>query len=177
MNGTLVSDPAIALQSYDPFVLHDGQGGGYVVWQSQGGNQSPSTIQHLTASGQVFSGWPPSGLRVAPSGAQVDTRIATDGLGGAIVVWDEGSGVWAQRFASNGPTPVLLSLVSADATPERVALAWQGSGAGSLRATVSRRTGQSAWQQLGSATPDGTDRLRYEDRSVTPGERYAYHLG
>ncbi len=176
-DGTLVSDPAAALQSYDPFVLQDGQGGGYVVWQSQGGNQSPSTIQHLTASGQVFSGWPQAGLRVAPSGRQVDTRIATDGVGGAIVAWDEGSGIWAQRFASSGPTPVLLSLVNADATPERVALTWQGAGAGSLRASIFRRTGPSAWQQLGLTTADGGDRLRYEDRTVTPGERYAYRIG
>jgi hypothetical protein len=177
VNGTLVSDPAAALQNYDPFVLHDGLGGGYVVWQSQGGNQSPSTIQHLSANGQVFSGWPQAGLRVAPSGGQVDTRIATDGVGGAIVAWDEGSGIWAQRFASNGPTPVLLSLVNADGTPERVALTWQGSGAGSLRASIFRRTSPSAWQQLGLAIADGADRLRYEDRSVTPGERYAYRVG
>jgi hypothetical protein len=180
-NGTLVSDPADGVQSYDPFVVRDGQGGGYVVWQSQGGNELPSWIQHLTASGQAGPGWPQYGLRVAPSGAQFDTRIAIDGQGGAIVAWDERCcgrvGVWAQRFGPNGPTPTLLSLVSAVATNGLVQLDWYSPDAAALSASVYRRTGNSDWLSVASVVGDGTGHLRYEDSAVSAGVRYAYRLG
>ena len=35
----------------------------------------------------------------------------------------------------------------------------------------------SDWATLGTASADGTGHLRYEDASVSPGERYAYRLG
>ena len=35
----------------------------------------------------------------------------------------------------------------------------------------------SGWTQLDTVVPDGTGRLTFEDRSVAPGERYAYRLG
>jgi hypothetical protein len=76
----------------------------------------------------------------------------------------------------DGSTPTTLSLLSADASPERVTLTWQGAGAAGLDATVERRTEATDWQVLGAAESIGADRLRYEDRAVTPGERYAYRL-
>jgi hypothetical protein len=181
VDGTLVSDPSNGLCKYDPFVVRDGQGGGYIVWQSQGASDVPSWIQHLTGSGQVAAGWPQYGLRVAPSYDQVHTRITTDGQGGAIVVWDEGCcgrvGVWAQRFAPDGPTPVLLSLVSAEAKDGLVQLDWYSPDAAALNASVYRRTEISGWESLGGVMGDGTGHLRYQDRAVSPGNRYAYRLG
>ena len=182
VNGTLLSDPADGYQSYAPFAVRDGQGGEYVVWQSQGGiSDFPSTIQHLTGSGQVAAGWPRYGLRVAPSGHQLGTRIATDGQGGAIVAWDEGccgrDGVWAQRFGPDGVVPVLLSLVSAAAIEGRVELDWYAAAGVGLEATAYRRMEHTNWEALGSVSADGTGHLRYGDRAVSPGERYAYRLG
>jgi hypothetical protein len=182
VDGTLVSDPTDAYQSYFPFVVHDGQGGGYVVWQSQGGvDDFPSTIQHLTGGAQVAAGWPRYGLRVAPSIHQFDTRIATDGQGGAIVTWDERccglNGAWAQRFAANGSTPALLSLVNALVRGGRVELDWYAAEGAGLQATAYRRTEHSGWTTLGAVSADGTGHLRYEDRAVSPGTRYAYRLG
>src|SRR5206468_9307831 len=46
-----------------------------------------------------------------------------------------------------------------------------------LAATVYRRTAGSDWMSLGPSAPEGPDRLGYEDRTVQPGERYAYRLG
>jgi len=181
VDGTLVSDPSNAMLSYYPFIVRDGQGGGYVVWQSQGGNQSPSTIQHLTGSGQLAPGWPQYGLRVAPSGRQADTRITADGLGGAIVAWHESCcgrlGVWAQRFAADGPTPTLLALVSAAAKDGRVQLDWFSPEAATLSASLYRRMQDSDWLALGSVSADGSGHLRYEDRAVSGGMRYGYRLG
>jgi hypothetical protein len=181
VDGTLVSNPSNRMQEYDPFVVRDGQGGGYVVWQGQGGSEFPSTIQHLTATGQAAQGWPQSGLRVAPSGAQFNTRITPDGQGGAIVAWNEACcgriGIWAQRYAPDGPTPVLLSLVSAEAKDGRVQLDWLSPDRVALSASVHRRTMNSDWQSLGSVAGDGSGHLRYEDGTVSAGTRYAYRLG
>jgi hypothetical protein len=181
VDGTLLSDPTDGLQSYDPFAVRDGQGGGYVVWQSQGGCCDPSWIQHLTGSGQVMAGWPRYGLRVAPSGAQVDTRIATDGQGGAIVAWDEACcgriGVWAQRFGPEGVVPVLVSLVNATAREGLVALGWYAAAGAGLQASVYRRTRSRGWLTLGTVSADGTGHMHYDDRAVSPGEHYAYRLG
>ena len=180
VNGTLVSDPTDAMYTYAPFIVRDDLGGAYVAWQSQGGNEFPSMVAHLTAGGQPAAGWPQFGLRVAPSHGQFDTRIAADGQGGAIVAWDETccgrNGVWAQRYAPDGPTPVLLSLVGAEVTDGRVRLDWFSAAGASLSAFVERRTASSSWQSLGTLSADGTGHLRYEDRSVAPGERYAYRL-
>jgi hypothetical protein len=76
----------------------------------------------------------------------------------------------------DGTTATELALLSADATPERVTLIWQGPGAGALSAQVERRSEDGAWQPVGAAESIGADRLRYEDRAVTPGERYGYRL-
>ena len=37
--------------------------------------------------------------------------------------------------------------------------------------------GSVEWQSLGGVTTDGTGFVRFEDRAVTAGERYAYRLG
>lgn len=181
LDGTLISDPSSPLSSYDPFIVQDGLGGAYIAWQAQGSGGAPSFVQHLTASGQVAAGWPQYGLRLAPSFAQYDTRIAADGQGGAIVAWDEGCcgriGVWAQRFGPDGPTPVLLSLVSAEVTGGRVELDWFAADGAGLSATAYRRTDHSDWITLGSVSADGSGHMRYEDRAVSPGTRYGYRLG
>ena len=179
-NGMLVSDPANPMYEYDPFVAHDGQGGGYIVWQEQGNNEFPSRVQHVGANGLAAVGWPQYGLRLAPSVAQFDTRVAADGQGGAIVAWGERCcgriGVWAQRYVMDGPVAVQLSLVGAVVKDGRVELDWYSPDAANLTSTVERRTGTSSWIALGSATTDGSGHIRYEDASATPGQRYDYRL-
>ena len=70
-------------------------------------------------------------------------------------------------------TPVLLSLVSAQASPDRVELTW--SAASGFAARVERSEG-GEWTALADVTADGTGMLRYVDRAVTPGRRYGYRL-
>jgi len=180
VNGTLVSDPSDATQAYAPFVARDAQGGGYIAWQSQD-SELPSFIQHLTPSGHGAPGWPQYGIRVSPSYGQLDTRVAGDGQGGAIVVWDEGccgrNGIWAQRYGADGPTSVLASLVSMAAESDRVTLVWQLAGGIAPATIVYRRTATSSWDALGPAIVAGADRVQFEDRGVTPGGHYAYRLG
>jgi len=72
-------------------------------------------------------------------------------------------------------TPVLVSLVSADAGPGRVLVRW------SLRerlgpVTIQRRAPERDWTAVGSAAPDGSGIVTYQDTDVLPGERYGYRL-
>jgi hypothetical protein len=135
-------------------------------------------MQHIGSNGAPAPGWDDAGVMLNPQGAQFDPRLASDGTGGAIVVWDNqvARSLYAQRFPGDSPTVTLLSLVSAEVQADRVSLLWQGDGAIGVGATVERRTEASGWEPLGAPTPEGSDQLIYEDRGVTSGARYAYRL-
>ena len=113
---------------------------------------------------------------------QQDPAINSDGRGGAIVTWDDSrdghqSKIYAQRYFGDGPTPVLVSLVSVEALPDRVTLTWHDAGRTLTDAAVHRRGDGEAWVRLGPTTFDGTGRARFEDREAAAGTRYAYRLG
>src|SRR5262249_14449131 len=75
-------------------------------------------------------------------------------------------------WSSDGITPVLVSLVSAEAWPGRARLVWYVEDSG-LRVTV-YRTGGEGWIAVGTAFADGSGRITYEDDRVAPGGRYGY---
>ncbi|HKQ58675.1 MAG TPA: kelch repeat-containing protein [Candidatus Eisenbacteria bacterium] len=73
-------------------------------------------------------------------------------------------------------TPVAVALANADATPDRVRLAWTIDAAGSVEATVSRSVeGSGQWIELGNPIRSG-ERLEFEDQTIMPGTRYGYRL-
>ena len=74
------------------------------------------------------------------------------------------------------PTPAQLAVASAQALPGLARIQWHGPAAGLLDAMVERRTARSAWRELGAPEVAGPDLLRFEDRTVEAGERYAYRL-
>ena len=76
---------------------------------------------------------------------------------------------------STATTPVLASLVSAEAEPGRVTVRWQVSGAEGP-VTVRRDHGTGAWEALGMTYPDGAGRVSVVDTDVASG-RYGYRLG
>ncbi len=71
--------------------------------------------------------------------------------------------------------PVLVSVVTAEATSDRVRLVWQTEDV--EYATVHRREGEGAWRQVATLVPDGLRRVTYEDIDITPGATYDYRLG
>ncbi len=157
----------------------DGMGGAYLCWDrvsAGAGTDNRVVIQHLTGAGLVAPGWPANGREIPGPEASSTPRIAPDGQGGAIAVWERDIGLRALRFVTDGPVPVLVSLIRSEAYPDRVSLAWHAAEGASLRATVERRTEGGAWQRLAEIAADGTGRLGYEDRAVEPGARYAYRL-
>ncbi len=100
-----------------------------------------------------------------------DRMVVCSGSVGGILLNDTGLLAWAS------PTAVEVSLVSARAEGGLVVLDWYAATGAGLQATAYRRTEHSEWEALGSVSADGTGYLLYEDRAVSPGERYAYRLG
>jgi hypothetical protein len=182
--GSRVSDlPGYVLS---PRLAPDGFGGSYVAYVVTGaGNHG--YVQRLSANGAPAQGWPSSGVPVVVptefyAFQQDEPAITSDQRGGAIVTWtDERDGtpnrIYAQRYVGDGPTPALVSLVSAQALPDRVVLAWHDPSRVVGDATVYRRRDGEEWSALGHNSFDGTGRLQFEDTDVSPGERYAYRLG
>jgi hypothetical protein len=72
-------------------------------------------------------------------------------------------------------TPAEASLVSAEASSDRVDLTWF-EGAGRSMARLERSSAGAAWMALATLAPDGTGYLRYTDRAVTAGALYQYRL-
>jgi hypothetical protein len=177
-NGMPISDltnPDESTASVGP----DGMGGAYFAWEKViGGLFTRSYVQHISAHGTIYGGWPAGGLPVATSTSpQTVPRVAHDGSSGALVYWNQRSVVVAQYFVTDGIVATTLSLASTDVRSDRVTLIWQGVGASGLVANVYRRAENEEWKRVGSAAVDAPDRLRYEDASVSAGTRYAYRLG
>jgi Galactose oxidase, central domain len=82
-------------------------------------------------------------------------------------------GCWGLFF--DATTDVLASLLSVDATPERVHLVWFAPNA--LASTsVERRRDGSEWTAIGLATHETPETIVYEDHAVVPGKRYEYRV-
>ncbi|OGF17370.1 MAG: hypothetical protein A2W00_15615 [Candidatus Eisenbacteria bacterium RBG_16_71_46] len=188
-SGTRAWDPAGVVVAAAPFgqyaggLVADGSGGIYAVWSDQrGGGGDDIYAARFKASGQLAPGWLANGspLAIAPLVQSVPVA-APDGFGGAIVVWqDDRSGdrdLHALRTVMDGPVPVALALLAAEATPGLAHLAWLASGGDpALEATLERRTPVTDWSPRATLLPDGSGRLAYEDRDVEPGGRYGYRL-
>jgi hypothetical protein len=97
-------------------------------------------------------------------------RMVTFGGWGSAYMNDVWLLTWGEPVV-----PVQLALVSAEAEPGLVRLAWYAAS-GPVSATVYRRTETTDWSAVGTVTSDGTGRLLYEDRAVSPGTRYGYRL-
>ncbi len=88
-------------------MVSDGAGGAIIAWDD-GRTQVPAGdifAQRIAGNGSLL--WPAEGVGVcvAPS-TQNGCRIASDGAGGAIVIWMDnrspGQGIYAQRIDANG---------------------------------------------------------------------------
>ena len=140
-------------------------------------------VQHVTAGGQFDAAWGSLGLPVVPLPDGHDRyapRLAPSFPGTVIVTWNDvrsGSDeAYAARVSLDGVVATTVSLVTQDATAERVALAWRAGGDALAQATVERRAPGEAFRALATVYADGSGTLRYEDRDITPGARYAYRL-
>jgi len=96
-----------------PEIVSDGASGAIITWEDF---RSDSTYdiyaQRLDSNGNVK--WTSDGVAVcAASGYQYDPRIIPDGIGGAIITWEDwrngsDSDIYAQRLDSNGNVKWIL---------------------------------------------------------------------
>jgi hypothetical protein len=164
-----------------PAMATDGAGGAYFVWQDRrNGVDWDIEAQHLDGSGRASAPWPSAGASIcAAIGDQSAPAIESDAEGGAFVTWtdarDGSTDIYSARLAPDRSTPVLVSLVSATASPGEARVVWNLSEtAAALR--VERRTDRGPWMPLRAVTADGMGRVELVDREVQPGARYGYRL-
>jgi hypothetical protein len=81
---------------------------------------------------------------------------------------------WGTPVGCPVATPVLASLVKAEAHPDRVTLEWMTEDITTAR--LERRTSGGAWSTLSELRAASDRRLRYEDREVAAGSSYDYRL-
>jgi hypothetical protein len=176
-----------AADQNDLLIVADGGGGAIAVWRDQRALYD-IYVQCVRAGGAVDPFWPVDGRAVCTDpGGQNAPQIVADETGGAIITWADlrsaDNDIYAQRVLPNGqlggddPTPVLVSLVRAEADSRAVRLEWFVSTDGSAVANIYRRTRVSEWLAVAAVNADGTGRIRYEDRSVEPGIHYGYRIG
>jgi len=92
-----------------PQLVSDGSGGAIVTWHDFRSSTTGADIfaQHVTRSGVVDPAWPVNGRALSVvTGDQLDPTIASDGLHGAIVAWQDprsgASHIFAQHVLGSG---------------------------------------------------------------------------
>ena len=104
VNGRAVS---VGTEGQDfPRLVSDGAGGAIVAWQERVGGVFgvlAAWAQHIKSTGVVDPVWPVGGRVLArPQSDQGNAVIGTDGAGGAIVAWQEGSAIKAGHLLASG---------------------------------------------------------------------------
>ena len=155
-------------------IAEDGLGGAYIAfenWPIQG--LIKAYAQHLTGSGAFAGGWPEGGIPVSLQGGFAPS-ICRSGPG-AIVAWETGD-ILAQKLMTDGPVPVLVSLVSVEARPDKVVLRWHSAEGLGGPAMVSRQEAGQTPRDLAAVSADGGGFIEYHDLAVVSGSRYGYRL-
>jgi len=91
---------------YSPTIVADGAGGAIVTWEDFRNGSNDVYAQKVAAGGAVQ--WTANGVALCTAaGSQLSPTIVSDGAGGAIVTWQDGSSgtnfdIYAQRVSSGG---------------------------------------------------------------------------
>jgi hypothetical protein len=100
-NGNSICTAGSAQQ--DPRIVPDEEGGAIVVWEDKRSGDWDVYVQRIDASGAIHVGWPAGGVLASlSSSSKRNPEVITDGAHGAIVVWENGSGLSAQRIDASG---------------------------------------------------------------------------
>ncbi len=155
----------------------DGAGGFFQAWL-----EDPTAgvlrAEHVRSDGQSAPGWWPAGALLS-SLARQPMQLVSVGAERALVAWTDAgadsNAIYVQLLADDAPVPVAMSLVSVDASADRVRLVWRSAGDAGTCA-VERSSDGASWRQLGMAVREGADGWTFEDGDVTPAASYAYRL-
>lgn len=180
-NGIDLTDRTVEARSST--AVSDGAGGAYISWiDARDAATTGRDIYalRLLADGSIDPAYPFGGRRIcASSPYHYSSLTVPTEPGAAMVIWndyrDGNNDIYAQRLPLDQATPALVSLVRADATAERVSLAWRVAEAGTS-VTLQRRIEPGVWTDLATLTPDGLDQVAYEDFDAPGGARVGYRL-
>jgi hypothetical protein len=129
-----------------PVIVSDGAGGAIVAWQDGRGSSTDVYAQRVNTSGAVQ--WPANGLVLCTeTGSQENPILVSDGVGGAIVSWQDSRGgsydIYAQRANALGAvrwTANGVALCTATADQQWPGVTVDGSG-GAITAWWDNRGG------------------------------------
>jgi hypothetical protein len=188
-------DPA-NLDDWLPEVAVSAQGKAYVAWYDWRDSVSTRCAGisnvYLARSDDGGGSWIEVGqVSDAPSDWTNNSSNLAPNQGDYISLYANEIGVYpAWADARNGDpdvytvylpllvTPVQASLLSAEAAPDRVTLAWYASEATGLIANVYRRGSETSdWAAIAQVVVPENGRVVHVDPDVTPGARYQYRLG
>jgi hypothetical protein len=143
-DGVLVCNEAA--DQTDPRVVSDGAGGAIVVWEdARTTSEFDIYIQHIDASGNPT--WATNGVPVSiiALSNQHNPAIVSDGMSGAIVVWqDHRNGrpdIYAQRFDGSGAALWDSVVVCGAPNAQQVPVAIEDASHGVIATWVDRRAG------------------------------------
>ena len=169
----------------------DGQviGGGTFGFTDQVTNASvmfPCTVNYTLTGDRVWPGLPISGSATVPAGSVGNLPFsvpvpdsAASGIVKLCLTATLPNGALSSSCCLNLTVDrlvgTLVSLVKASAAAGQVQLQWELGV--SAPATLYRSIEGQTWAPIASLTPDGSNRISYQDENVTPGQRYGYRLG
>ncbi len=120
-----------------PQICSDGADGAIVVWEDERADYFSIYAQHLNANG--YATWTRNGVKIAQS--EADQRypiVASDGNGGAYVVWQDdrnsnskGIDLYGQHIQSNGSlaySSAGIAVASANGNQDHAAICSDGNG-------------------------------------------------
>jgi hypothetical protein len=165
-----------------PEIASDGAGGAIVAWHDERDMSPDIYAQRVNGSGESL--WKEDGVPVCTaSGAQIDPRVIGDGVGGAIVAWDDercGKLVYAQRIRSSGEiVGTFVETYSAALEGRSIRIVWSVSEIGDgVRFSVLRASGPD-WEyeklEGGGLTRDRM-LFSFTDAGCLPGTSYRYRV-
>ena len=110
-----------------PQIVSDGASGGIISWADYRGGDNDIYARRVDALGVVK--WATNGVAICTAvGDQQYPQMVSNGIGGAIVTWEDyrglNSDIYAQRVKSDGTTNLLFGSVSATAERDHVDISW-----------------------------------------------------
>jgi hypothetical protein len=161
-------------------VVADGTGGVFAIWQDFRERQSHIYGQYLTAAGLPAAGWPAEGLRLASDASgQIAPLAASDGRGGAIVLWEQGLAdpdLFASQVGASGLGAQAVTVAAAEVEQDRIVIRWRTQAGASFELIAQRQIDDAGWQDVGTRVPDAGGAIVLEDRDLRPATRYGYRL-
>ena len=148
------------------------------IYYSRSSNGSVSFLPSIKVNDGPSINWSLVGTNLMPNMGDYSALVA-DGCNVYANFADgrEGSpDAWVATIKDCATTGV-ISLVLAQARPDRVDLGWYAADVGDVLVSVFRREQNTAWTEVGSIRTDGSGRLDFRDVSVRAGSRYGYRIG